>query len=70
MSALVRPQRAGSRINDQVMWALFTDGQQVSRTFRTEQEAWHQARKCGLADGDTLERGYEIRRIEGKTKVA
>ena len=52
------------------MWALFTDGQQVSRPFRTEQEAWHQARKCGLADGDTLERGYEIRRIEGKTKVA
>jgi hypothetical protein len=52
------------------MWALFTDGHQVSRTFRTKQEAWHQARKCGLAEGDMLERGYEIRRVESKTKVA
>lgn len=52
------------------MWALFTNGHQVSRTFRTEQEAWHQARKCGLADGDILETGYEIRRIDGKTRAA
>jgi hypothetical protein len=46
------------------MWALFTGEQQVSRVFRTEQEAWHQARKCGLADGDVLEHGYTIRRIK------
>lgn len=45
------------------MWAMFTDGLQVSRPFRTEDEARHQARKCGLADGEQLERNYEIRRI-------
>jgi hypothetical protein len=57
---------AGSDINDKAMWALFTGEQQVSRTFRTEQEAWHQARKCGLADGDILEHGYVIRRIKDR----
>jgi len=45
------------------MWALFAEEHQISRPFRTEQEAWHQARKCSLADGDQLEPGYEIRRI-------
>ena len=45
------------------MWALFAGEHQISRPFRTEQEAWHQARKCSLADGDQLEQGYEIRRI-------
>ena len=45
------------------MWALFAGEHQISRPFRSEQEAWHQARKCNLADGDQLEQGYEIRRI-------
>jgi hypothetical protein len=46
------------------MWALFTDGHRCSRPFRTEDEAWHQARKSGLADGDELEPGYEIKHFK------
>lgn len=52
------------------MWALFTDEHQVSRPFATEEEAWYQARDCGLADGDELEPGYKIRRIVERTDAA
>ena len=52
------------------MWALYTDGHRISRPFRTEEEAWHQARKSGLADGDELEHGYEIRRVERRAEAA
>jgi hypothetical protein len=52
------------------MWALYTNGHRCSRPFRTEEEAWHQARKSGLADGDELEPGYEIKRIERLTEAA
>lgn len=52
------------------MWALFTHEHQISRPFRTKDEAWHQARKCGLADGNELEPGYEIRRIAERTDAA
>jgi len=51
------------------MWALFTDGHRISRPFRTEEEAWHNARKSGLADGDVLEPGYEIKRFRERTEV-
>ena len=50
------------------MWALFTDGHRISRPFRTEEEAWHQARKSGLADGDMLEHGYEIKQFREQAK--
>jgi len=52
------------------MWALYTDGHRCSRPFRTEDEAWHQARKSGLADGDELEPGYEIKQIERRAEAA
>jgi hypothetical protein len=58
------PSRVQSR-----MWALFTDGHRISRPFRTEEEAWHNARKSGLADGDVLEPGYEIKRFRERTEV-
>ena len=64
LSEPVCPPRVQSR-----MWALFTDGHRISRPFRTEEEAWHQARKSGLADGDVLEPGYEIKRFRESAEV-
>jgi hypothetical protein len=46
------------------MRALFVDGMQISRPYNSEDEAWHEARKAGLADGDKLEAKYEIKRLK------
>ena len=52
------------------MWALFADGQQVSRAFQTEKEAWHLARKSSLIDGGRLPKGFEIRQLRERTEAA
>jgi hypothetical protein len=52
------------------MWALFADGKQVSRTFLTEKEAWHLARKSSLIDAGRLPRGFEIRQVIERTHAA
>lgn len=49
------------------MWALFVDGLQISRPYNTEDEAWHEARKAGVADGDVLPNKYEIKRLKPGT---
>jgi len=52
------------------MWALFADGKQVSRAFRTEKEAWHLARKSSLIDQGRLPQGFEIRMVPEKAQAA
>lgn len=52
------------------MWALFADGQQVSRAFQTEKEAWHLARKSSLIDEGRLPKGFEIRQIRERQPAA
>jgi hypothetical protein len=52
------------------MWALFADGQQVSRAMRTEKEAWHLARKSSLVDQGRLPKGFEIRQVIERTQAA
>ena len=51
------------------MWALFADGQQISRAFQTEKEAWHLARKSALVDQGRLPKGFEIRRIRERIQA-
>jgi hypothetical protein len=52
------------------MWALFADGQQISRAFQTEKEAWHLARKSSLIGDGRLPKGFEIRQIRERTEAA
>lgn len=52
------------------MWALFADDKQVSRSFRTEKEAWHLARKSSLVDAGRLPKGFEIRQIVERSNAA
>ena len=52
------------------MWALFAEGKQVSRSFRTEKEAWHLARKSSLIDQGRLPKGFEIRLVTERTQAA
>jgi len=47
-----------------MMWALFCNDEQISRTFRTEREAWHHARKSSLVDAGGLPEGFSIRQVE------
>ena len=52
------------------MWALFAEGKQVSRAFRTEKEAWHLARKSSLVDSGRLPKGFEIRQVVERSTAA
>jgi hypothetical protein len=52
------------------MWALFANGQQISRAFQTEKEAWHLARKSSLIGNGRLPKGFEIRQIRERTEAA
>jgi len=51
------------------MWALFSDGKQISRPFETEKEAWHLARKSSLIHQGRLPPGFEIRRMQAQFEM-
>ena len=53
-----------------MMWALFADGKQISRTFETEKEAWHLARKSALIEQGRLPPRFEIRQMLAQTEAA
>jgi hypothetical protein len=57
-------------LEDWTMWALFADGKQVSRAFRTEKEAWNLARRSSLIDAGRLPKGFEIRQVAERTPHA
>ena len=50
---------------ENIMWALFCKGEQVSRAFQAEREAWHHARKSQVITDRRLIEGFEIRQISG-----
>ena len=53
-----------------MMWALFADGKQISRTYETEKEAWHLARRSSLIEQGRLPPGFEIRQMHAQTEAA
>lgn len=53
-----------------MMWALFCNGQRVSRPFPTEREIWHYARKSALIMNRRLMQGFEIRELAASLLAA
>lgn len=45
------------------MWALFYQGERVSRLFVSQAEARRAARHSGFFDGDELMESYEIKTV-------
>jgi hypothetical protein len=53
-----------------MMWALFCRGQQVSRAFSSERDAWHYARKSAVISNRRLLDGFEIRQLDDEALLA
>jgi hypothetical protein len=45
------------------MWALYHDGNQVSREYPNEGAVWRALRDAGMFDEDLFDEGYEIKKV-------
>jgi hypothetical protein len=48
----------------QIMWALFCEDSQVSRSYPTREDVWRHATENDLVDDGHLQENYQIRKVE------
>ena len=46
------------------MWALYHEGNQVSREYPSEAAVWRALRQAGMDDEDLAGEGYEVNEVE------
>jgi len=46
------------------MWALYREGNQVSREYPSEAAVWRAVRQAGMDDEDLFDEGYEVNEVK------
>jgi hypothetical protein len=52
------------------MWALYHEGNQVSREYPTEGAVWRALREAGMLDEHLFDEGYEIKEVTDERELS